>query len=84
VSQKEKASAFRRWQATRAYSPHPEPPVLRVEAIISQQISGSRSRSFVFSAYGRIYKRAVWNLPKRVVSIFDLRQSKVVEGLKNE
>ena len=31
---KEKASAFRRWQVTRAYSPHPEPPVLRVEAII--------------------------------------------------
>nr|DAS30098.1 MAG TPA: hypothetical protein [Caudoviricetes sp.] len=30
---KEKASAFRRWLVTRAYSPHPEPPVLRVGAI---------------------------------------------------
>lgn len=27
------ASVFRRWLVTRAYSPHPEPPVLRVEAI---------------------------------------------------
>ncbi|MCI1453350.1 MAG: hypothetical protein LKH15_09695, partial [Lachnospiraceae bacterium] len=30
---KAKASVFRRWLVKRAYSPHPEPPVLRVEAI---------------------------------------------------
>ena len=33
---KEKASAFRRWLVTRAYSPHPEPPVLRVGAIVQE------------------------------------------------
>ena len=35
---KEKASAFRRWLVTRAYSPHPEPPVLRVGAIQEEWI----------------------------------------------
>ena len=37
-SPKEKASAFRRWLVTRAYSPHPEPPVLRVEAIFGKKV----------------------------------------------
>ena len=36
---KEKASAFRRWLVTRAYSPHPEPPVLRVGAIEKKRLA---------------------------------------------
>ena len=32
-----KASAFWRWLVMRAYSPHPEPPVLRVGAILGSQ-----------------------------------------------
>jgi len=34
-----KASAFRRWLVTRAYSSHPEPPVLRVGGDIRLPVS---------------------------------------------
>ena len=44
---KEKASAFRRWLVTRAYSPHPEPPVLRVGAILRERRAISRVMSWM-------------------------------------
>ena len=44
---KERASAFRRWLVTRAYSPHPEPPVLRVGAILRERQAISRVMSWM-------------------------------------
>ena len=50
---KAKASVFRRWLVTRAYSPHPEPPVLRVEAIFGLAKINER-RLLVNRADGKI------------------------------